>query len=231
MSTEQEASQLTTTDKSSLSAEQITQYLKENPDFFLNYPTLITDLNFGHETGNAVSLIQRQVELLRKHHDTMRKRLADLTTISKNNESLLERIKTLSVSAAAANTPKAILESISQTIIQDFGLDAVYLVVEHNNWPMSATNVIGLSPEELGNLRNSVYNLAVFVGRPSEKLKALLSITNSEAVASIAMTRLKYKEVDTYLVIGSKDKDRFTSDMGTEFVSYIGELLQALLSR
>lgn len=213
-----------------LEAEQIISYLKGNPDFFKTYPALIADLNFAHDTGDAVSLIQRQVELLRTHHDTMRKRLADLATHSKNNEALLKRIQALSVATAAASTPKAILEELTKTIIKEFKLDSVYLVVEHSIWPMNGDNVVGLSPEELGKLRNAVYNLGVFVGRPSEKLKNIIFKKETKKAASIAMVRFKYKDVDTYLVIGSKDKDHFTNDMGTDFVSYIGDYLQALLS-
>ena len=215
----------------SLNAEQVIAYLKENPDFFKTNPQLLADLNFTHETGGAVSLIQRQVELLREHHKTTRQRLGELSLHAKNNEALLQRIRDLSVTTAGAVTPKAILESLTRTIIQDFGLDSVYLVVEHNNWPMSADNVVGLTPEELGNLRNAVYNLPVFVGRPSEKVRELIWKNESKDTASIAMTRFKYKDVDTYLIIGSKDQSHFTNDMGTDFVTYIGEYLQALLSR
>jgi len=213
-----------------IGADQVINYLKENPDFFKIHPTLIADLNFAHDTGDAVSLIQRQVELLRTHHDSMRKQLADLAAHSKNNEALLKRVQTLSVATAAAPTPKAILEELTQTIIKEFKLDSVYLVVEHSNWPMNGNNVIGLSPEELGNLRNAVYNLAIYVGRPSQKLQSIIFRDGLDNVASIAMVRFKYKNVDTYLVIGSKDKDHFTNDMGTDFVSYIGDYLQALLN-
>lgn len=213
-----------------IGAEQVISYLKENPDFFKTHPNLIADLDFAHDTGDAVSLIQRQVELLRTHHDTMRKRLANLASHSRNNEALLKRIQTLSVATAAAPTPKAILEELTKTIITEFNLDSVYLVVEHSNWPMNGSNVIGLSPEELGNLRNAVYSVAVFVGRPSEKLKSIIFRNGVDDAASIAMVRFKYKNVDTYLVIGSKDPDHFTNDMGTDFVSYIGDYLQALLN-
>ena len=106
----------------------------------------------------------------------------------------------------------------------------MYLIVEHSIWPMNGDNVIGLSPEELGKLRNAVYNLGVFVGRPSEKLNAIIFKKETKKAASIAMVRFKYKKVDTYLVVGSKDKDHFTNDMGTDFVSYIGDYLQALLN-
>lgn len=226
-----EEQKLDLTAEAPISADQVIAFLKENPNFFKSHPQLIADLNFTHETGGAVSLIQRQVELLRKHHQTTRDRLVELTNHAKTNAALLERIKALSVSTARASTPKAILENLTKVIMQDFGLDAVYLVVESSNWPMSNDNVIGLSPEDLGKLRNAVYNLSVFVGRPPAKLKEMVLMDKADKSASVAMTRFKYKEVDTYLIIGSSDQNHFTNDMGTDFVSYIGELVQALLNR
>lgn len=215
----------------SVNANQVIAFLKQNPNFFKTNPRLIADLNFVHETGGAVSLIQRQVELLREHHQTTRKRLAELSNYAKTNEALLDRIRALSVTMASASTPKAILESLTKVIRHDFNLDSVYLVVEHKNWPMSNENVIGLTPEDLGKLRNAVYNLSVFVGRPPAKIKEMVLQDKMDKAASIAMARFKYKDVDTYLIIGSSDQNHFTSDMGTDFVAYIGDYLQALLSR
>lgn len=214
-----------------ISANQVVAFLRKNPDFFKTHPQLIADLNFTHETGGAVSLIQRQVELLREHHQTTRQRLVELTGFAKTNEALLERIRALSVSTAGASTPKAILDNITKVITEDFGLDSVYLVVEHKSWPMSNNNVIGVTPEDLGKLRNAVYNLGVFVGRPPAKVKDMVLQEKSANTASIAMTRFKYKDIDTYLIIGSSDENYFTNDMGTDFVAYIGEYLQALLNR
>ncbi len=214
-----------------LNDDLVVAYLRDNPDFFKTHPTLIADLNFPHETGDAVSLIQRQVELLRDNQQTTRQYLAVLGAHAKTNEALLARVRALSVSAVAAGTPRATLEALSRTIIEDFGLDSVYLVAEQGKWPVSGDNIISLSPEELVTLRNAVESLAVFVGRPPRKMKELLFSGDVDNVASIAMSRFTYKGGDTYLIIGSRNDRHFTNDMGTDLIAYIGNLLEALLSR
>lgn len=214
-----------------LSSEQVITYLKNHPDFFKKHPEMITQFNFEHETEGAVSLIERQVRLLREHHQTTRQRLVELSNIAKTNEALLNRIRTLSIATAIENTPKAILDALTNVITEDFGLDSVYLIVEHKVWPMYSNNIISVTSKDLANLRNAVYNLSSFVGRPSEKIRQLAFKGNEDTTASIAMTRFKYKDTDSYMVIGSKDGNHFTNDMATDFVSYIGDFLQALLSR
>lgn len=215
----------------SISSEQVVRYLKSHPDFFKQHAELLADLNFDHETEGAISLIERQVRLLREHHQTTRLRLVELSNIAKTNEALLNRIRTLSIAAAVGNTPKAILDALSKVIINDFGLDSMYLVVEHRVWPMYSENIISVTAEDLANLRNAVYNLPTFVGRPSEKIRQLALKGKDDNTASITMARFKYKDLDSYMVIGSKDEEHFTNDMATDFVSYIANFLEALLSR
>ena len=214
-----------------INTDQVIAFLKDNPDFFKTHTQLMATLNFTHETGGAVSLIQRQVERLREHHQVMRTRLLELTGFAEKNETLLTRIRMLTLATASANTPKAILENLTRVITQDFGLDSVYLVVEHKNWPLDNQNIIELTPEDLGKLRSAIHNLPVFVGRPPAEVKEMVLRDKGSDTASIAMARFEYRGVDTYLITGSRDRDHFTSDMGTDFVAYIGDYLQALLSR
>ena len=214
-----------------LTAEQVVAYLKENPDFFKKNPNLIADLNFKHDTGGAVSLIQRQVELLREHHKTTRTRLAELSNFAKTNEALLSRIEKLAIATAGSKNHSDVLKRVEKVVIEEFLLSAVYLVIQEGDLIDDNPSLIQVSPEDLGGVRNAVYNLSTFVGKPTEKLKETILVGREDTTASIAMVRFKYKETDAYLIIGSRNPDHFRSDMGTHFIAFIGEYLQALLSR
>ena len=48
----------------SLKPEEVINFLKENPDFFINHPEAIEHLEIKHESGEAVSFIEKQVEPL-----------------------------------------------------------------------------------------------------------------------------------------------------------------------
>ena len=214
-----------------LSVDQVIAYLQEHPDFFKQHPELIADLNFRHETAGAISIVQRQIDMLRDQHNSNRKQLAELASQANHNEALLHRIKALTVASAAASSPEQVLESITKVIVNDFELDCVYLVVKQNSWTGNNDNVISLNEEQLVDLQDGLCDLSVFCGRTPGKVKNLLSDKRANKAASMAMTKFKYQRVDSYLIIGSKDQNHFTNDMRTDFVSYIGQYLQALLSR
>jgi len=194
---------------SDVSADQVIAYLRNHPNFFKTHPNLITELNFSHDTGGAVSLIQRQVELLREHHKKNREKLAQLAGFAKTNEALLERIQILSIASAKTNSAPDALEAVAKVIINRFGLDETLLLVPHGNWQGAETHVVQLPPEELGNIRNAVYNLNVFVGRPPAKIRDGALSNFHETCSSIAMARFKYRSEDAYLVVGSRDPEHF----------------------
>jgi len=48
-----------------LSADQVASYLKKHPDFFINRDSLLAEITLPHESGQAISLLERQVKILR----------------------------------------------------------------------------------------------------------------------------------------------------------------------
>ena len=64
------------TDGSSLTAEDIENYLRKNPDFFLGRPELLTELSIPHRSGEAVSLVEKQVKVLREQNEQARETAA-----------------------------------------------------------------------------------------------------------------------------------------------------------
>ena len=63
-----------------LSEDQVREYLKENGDFLQRNPDLLDHLHVSHASGSAVSLVEKQVSVLRERNMEMRHRLTGLTT-------------------------------------------------------------------------------------------------------------------------------------------------------
>ena len=49
-------------------AEQVAAYLRAHKDFFVEHEALLADITIPHETGKAVSLVERQVVVLRERN-------------------------------------------------------------------------------------------------------------------------------------------------------------------
>ena len=54
--------------KKSIDAKQVEEFLVLNPDFLSNNSHILDSIEIVHKTGGAISLIQKQVEVLRKNY-------------------------------------------------------------------------------------------------------------------------------------------------------------------
>ena len=81
--------------KKSLNEKEVEQFLLLNPDFLSKNSHILNALEIVHETGGAVSLIQKQVELLRENYNSTSNNLLGLIEIAKNNENIFLRTKDL----------------------------------------------------------------------------------------------------------------------------------------
>lgn len=215
-----------------VSTEQVIDYLKANPDFFQINADLLVDLNFVHDTkGEAVSLIQRQVELLRSHLSQNRERLVELARNANHNESLLKRFQELCVALATAEDHNHTLNILQRTICLDFGLSLLEVVVEEGTWKEPGEQIIELNHEAYQDFANSIYNIPIFLGKTPAKLREGVLANKNELARSIALIKIKFGESEGYILVGSKDENHFQNDMGTEFVNFIGEYVNAVLSR
>ena len=73
-----------------LAPAQVTDYLLENPDFFVGRDDLLLKLKLPHQRGNTISLVERQVALLRERAMDYRRQLAHLTENARDNERLFD---------------------------------------------------------------------------------------------------------------------------------------------
>lgn len=76
-------------------AESVAAYLSAHPEFFVDHDELIPDLRIPHLQGGAVSLVERQVKLLRERNIEMRHRLSHLMDVARDNDRLFDKTRRL----------------------------------------------------------------------------------------------------------------------------------------
>ena len=50
--------------KGTLEPSQVLLYLQQNPNFFIENEEILKDINLTHKSGQAISLVERQVSIL-----------------------------------------------------------------------------------------------------------------------------------------------------------------------
>ncbi len=212
--------------------EQVVAYLKRHPGFFLKREDLLLELELAHPSGSAVSLLERQVSLLRERNMDMRQRLAGLVENARRNDQLFERTRALVLALLEAHNPDAIAETFREHLLGEFGVDFATLTLFGN-------------PQRHRGLRQRVVPVAEAHGHIDGLLKsgrAVCGVLRDEElrflfgeqaaeVGSAAVVPLSFGHPLGVLAIGSRDPNHFRSSMGTLFLGYIAEVMNRILPR
>lgn len=213
-----------------ITEEQVAHFLKSHSGFFLKHDDLLVDLTLAHDSGHAVSLLERQVSLLRERNVDMRDRLNSLLDSAKTNGHLFEKTKQLVLALIDAQSLDAIVNTFNRSLLSDFVVDFSSMTLfgdaaQHDSTLSRMVPVDTAYATIPGLLKSNGTTAGVL--RP-EELQFLFS-EQADQISSAAVVALNHTKPLGVLAIGSKDPDHFSSDMGTLFLDYIAEVLNRIL--
>lgn len=215
-----------------LTREQVADYLRDNPDFFVDQDELLRTLTLPHDSGRAISLVERQVHLFREQRDTLRRELVELVSIARHNDRLFEKSKRLLLQVIEARNLNDMAAAIDDSIRSDFGLDAAsVLLFSDDELPGSgqgALHVVNadLAQKRLGSLLDGERAVC---GQFRENEREFLFPDRDEPIASVALMPLRHEGLVGVFAVGSCESGYFDQSMGSLFLSYISDTLSRLL--
>jgi len=215
-----------------LNPEHIAAYLRLHPDFFLKRPDLLTDIEVAHPAGGAVSLLERQVSILRERNMDMRHRLNNLLENARNNDRLFEQTKQLVLRLIEAQTLDQIVDTFVESLQNDFQIDFASMVLIGNPAQHRGTRARVVTANDAhaqidGLLKSSKAMCGVL---RAEEVQFLFP-DRTRQIGSAAVVPLSYGHPLGVLAIASTDANYFKSSMGTLFLGYIAEVLNRLLPK
>ncbi len=215
-----------------LSPDQISEYLRNNPTFFRNRDDLLLEMRLPHESGKAISLLERQVNVLRDRNMEMRHRLNKFLDTARDNDKLFEKTKKLILTLLELSTIDDIITAVNDSLQNDFQAD------------VSSLTLLG-NPQQFRNCKARVVPASEahrHIGSIMKNSKAVCGVLRAEELAflfpdkhkqvgSAAVVPLCHDQPLGVLAIGSFNADYFRSSMGTLFLSHIAEVLNRVLPR
>ncbi len=201
--------------------KEVAEYLGANTDFFQRHPELLKDMELPHQSGGALSLIERQVQMLREEAAQHKQKLEQLIQVAHENEQLGQRLHRLTLTIIDTIDFDELVNVLQDTLHEDFQAEAVelHLYTHHEDE----------SKPDLDGFREFLDKGIPQCGRLSpEKLKYLFG-PQADDVQSTAMIPIKEEGILGILAIGSSDEHRFHAGMGTEYLTRLGEVISKSL--
>lgn len=203
----------------------IADYLRQHPDFFNRHLDLLEGLRVPHPCRPAVSLVERQLMLLRQQNNQLRKKFRDLVRIARDNDCLSKRMQQLNLVLIESERLDDMLIGIEAVLREDFNADftAVGLLAD---LPLEQNAVYKLLPAVAHTLFAPLFESGrPLCGRLTEQQTAMLFGPAAAQIASCALVPLGGPDWKGIVACGSFDSKRFHPGMGTLFLSRIGELI------
>jgi uncharacterized protein YigA (DUF484 family) len=218
--------------------ERIERYLGLNPDFFERHQPLLARMRLPHmRTGSTVSLVERQVEVLRDQKSDADRRLAEFIAVARANDQLAERIHRFTRRLLRAATVSAALTTLEASLREDF--DAFHSVLLLTSAPESLRAAdhepfLRKLPSDDANMRT--FDALLATGKPRcgqvrDTQRDFLFGPESASIGSVALVPLGDAGAIGLLALGSAERERFHPGMSTEFLKRMGELITDALSR
>jgi uncharacterized protein YigA (DUF484 family) len=217
-----------------LAAElQLISELRENTDILLRHPELLAVLEVPHQSGKAVSLIERQVTVLRKKLQTQDDRLRDLMNVARDNERLAKSRHSLALNLLAAqdldDVTSIVLDVLSNELAADHAVIKLFSE-DKERIEKSSGLFIDVKDTALTAFKTMLQEKNTVCGKASTEQKTFLFGETADSIASVAVIPLVAGANLGLIGLGADNAERFKSSMGTDFLSQVGELISAALA-
>jgi hypothetical protein len=225
-----------------LDEQSVEQFLREHPDFFTRHNSLLAELRLPHQSGTAISLVERQMSILREQNQRYQHQLQELIHIARDNDRLNEHLQTLTLRFMENEDINDVLVLLNLALCNDFSADAVtlFLMLDDDQLPLPRENMEPLELICLGQdaqIRGFEHILAAgepYCGKIDHDQRDALFGVHADIVASAVVLPLYGnltggKQPLGLLAIGSQQQDRYHAGMGTMFLKYLAELLSRRL--
>jgi uncharacterized protein YigA (DUF484 family) len=210
----------------------VADYLKNNLDFFVKNPAILAELKIPHDHRGAISLVEKQLTVLREQNQKTNKKIHELIEIVTQNEDLARRMHQLALSLIDADNLKDIFSTIYDNLKKNFHADRVIIRLFANpafidSFPTD--EFVGKKSIEESLFKRIIEKREPISGKMKQQQQIFLFGDDDDDIASSVMIPLHGVGWGGILAIGSFNAERFQPGMSIELLANLGEILSFII--
>jgi uncharacterized protein YigA (DUF484 family) len=214
--------------------ETIAAYLQHNPDFFERHHAVLARLRLPHARGGStISLVERQIEVLREKHAAVENKLADFVRVARANDALADKLHRFTRRLLCADTRAAAIETMESSLRVDFDAFHSVLVLigtQADVKPQRFVKSVRADDPNLKSFETLFTSGKPRCGQTRDSQREFLFGVDANDIGSVALVPLGEKGSLGLLALGSTDRDRFHPGMSTEFLARMADLITDALT-
>jgi len=223
----------------SVAEDQIAEHLAAHPEFFERHPGLLARLQLPHQRGSAaISLVERQVLVLREKHAALEQKLRELIENGRANDAIADRMHRLTRRLLRARDFNAAIAGLETSLREDFGASRwVILITDPSLISLAGAASAHLRVVPRGSPELKIFETFFESARPRsgqirDTQRDYLFGADGSQVGSTVLIPLGERAGLGLLAIASHDTERYLPTMSTDFLVRIGEIVsEAIVAR
>ena len=212
-----------------MDGKSVATYLQQHPEFFEQYADLLADIYVPHpHNGRAIPIAERQILNLREKARELENKLKELVQFGNENDLTGERLHRATLALFNATDLETTLQVLYHSLRDDF------------NVPEATSRLWGRVPEQsyLAEIAATSLELHSYTDSlvqpycgPQSAFESLTWFENGERLRSFVYIPLRTDHTFGVLMLASDDPNRFHADMGTLYLTRLGELASVAIYR
>jgi uncharacterized protein len=214
--------------------DSIAAYLQRNPEFFERHQGVLARLKLPHARGSAaISLVERQIEVLREKQAALEGKLAELVRTARANDAIADRLHRFTRRLLRAVPRTEAIARIEAGLREDFDAfhAALVLIGERPGLPAQQfVRTVAADDPNLKSFESLFASGKPRCGQARDSQREFLFGPEGVEMGSVALVPLGEKGSIGLLALGSADRDRFHPGMSTEFLARMADLIADALT-
>ena len=215
---------------SEVDEESIATFLQHNPDFFERHQLVLLRLRLPHARGGStISLVERQIEVMRDKHAALESKLAELVAVARANDAIADKLHRFTRRLLLAESRADAVGRVEASLREDFDAFHSVLLLIGERPELTPQRFVRTVTRENPGLKS--FETLFSGGKPRcgqarDSQRELLFGPESTQIGSVALVPLTDKSTPLgVLALGSPDRDRFHPGMSTEFLARMADLI------
>jgi uncharacterized protein YigA (DUF484 family) len=219
-----------------LNDDSVSGYLEAFPEFFERNPQLLQRIRLpdARGGGTTVSLLEKQVDVLRDRNRLLERKLVEFIDVARANDELAAKIHRLTTRLVHARGLERVIDAVEASLREDFDVQRAVLVLFREDAALAAREspFIRLADRQALEMRGFESLFAgdkPRCGQVRDSQRDYLFRDGAVDIGSVALVPLGPGGSLGLLACGATDSQRFNPTVSTDFLARIGELIAAAL--
>ncbi len=215
-----------------ITEQDIANYLANTPGFFERNAELLAAIQLTSPHGQrAVSLQERQMEMLRDKHKALEQRIVEMIRHGQDNVAIADKLHRWTRAIMRTHNPGDLPAVVVTELQHQFLIPQAAIRI----WGgAEAFGMLSFAKPVSDDVRSFASSMSVPYCGVNSGFEAASWLDDARLASSMAMVPLRVSESERafgMLVLASPDPTRYSADLGTEFLVRIGEIASAGLGR